>query len=448
MKINKSEIKDIENTLLGNKRKKNIFAGFKWIIFKLTSLLFLIFFRCIEILISSIVLCSLGLIVFTLLVIRKLFTGKGVFLKVNIIGLKSRKNVIFYFNCKNYIVKNISLFFYVITNKLSIVGVSIKIYDNVKRVAGDSYLYNNKPGIFNLWYIRQSARVTYEGQFSADWEYVFRSSLIVDLLIMLKSIPAFFYYFDPSMCRPKVNLFDLEFDNLTMVDAINKLEKTIESKEKKKVYFVNPDCLNKIFEDSDYFKVLKNGDYIFPDGIGVNIACKLLKDPLLENINGTDMLPFICDLSIMKSYSIFLLGGKPGIGDRMKCNLQTKYKGLKIVGVQDGYFDKEKENNCVIDRINSSGADILLVAFGAPVQEKWINEYSEFINAQIQMGVGGLFDFFSGKNKRAPKWMREVGIEWIFRIMQEPKRLWKRYVIGNPVFLYRVLKWKFSRYRN
>ena len=445
--MKKEEINEIEEILKGKKKRNCFFTHIKKFASLFVTTIIAILSKTIEIAIALTVLLTAGLIILFCFLLRKLFTGKNIFIKNRIVGRYGKSLTINYFNCKHYILKNIPLFVFVISNKLSIVGISIKSYDNVSRVVGDSYLFNNKPGIFNLWYIRQSARVVHDGQFGTDWEYTFKKSLFSDFLIILKSIPAMFYYFDPAQCRSKVKLFNLSFDNLTMEDAISKLNNSIVENKRKKFYFVNPDCLNKIFDDKDYFEVLNNSDYIFPDGIGVNIACKLLKDPLLENINGTDMLPFICELAEKKSYSIFLLGGKPGVAENMKINLQGKYPGLLISGVQDGYFDREKDKDNVIKMINSSNADILLVAFGAPLQEKWIDENCSQLNVKVQMGVGGLFDFFSGQNKRAPKWMREIGIEWVFRIMQEPKRLWKRYVIGNPVFLYRVVKWKFSRYK-
>ena len=398
--------------------------------------------------ISISVLLISAISIFPILLIRRIIAGKRVFYAESIIGHKGRKTTVYYFNLKNYILRNIPLFFFVLTNKLSIVGISIKEYCNQNRVIGDNYLYANKPGIFNLWYVRQSAKVTHEGHFGTEWEYTYKKSLITDFLIILKSIPAAFYYIESSMCKSVVNIFDLNFDNLTMEDAISKLLNSITTKNKKKVYFVNPDCLNKIFEDKSYFEVLRNGDYVFPDGIGVNIACKILRNPLKANINGTDMLPFICEMVNDNKSSIFLLGGKPGVAEKMKENLESKYSGLKISGIQDGYFNRETESQKVIEHINSSGADVLLVAFGAPLQEKWISENCDKLNPYVQMGVGGLFDFYSSNVKRAPKWMREVGLEWVFRMIQEPKRLWRRYIIGNPVFLYRVLRWKFTRKQN
>ncbi len=444
MKNYPEELDKLEKILSGKYEKEGLLSSVKKYISIFSRMVILSAIRLLEIASAFFILITLGTVLYIILIIRKLFLDKPIFTKYVVIGQYGKKIIIYYFNLKINFFRNISLLYYVFTNKLSITGVSIKQYDDINRVLGDAYLYNSKPGLFNLWYIRKSSKISFEGKFNTDWEYVFKRSIIGDTLIILKSIPAAFYYFDPSICRDKVNIFDMSFDNLTMNSAIKLLDKAISSQTKKKVFFVNADCLNKIFSDNDYFNVLKDGDYIFPDGIGINIACKMLKDPLLENINGTDMLPYLCSLAAMKSYSIFLLGGKPGVPEKMKLNLETKYQGLNIVGTQDGYFERDKKD-VIIDRINSLNADILLVAFGAPLQEKWITENSNRINSAVLMGVGGLFDFYSGNIKRAPTWMREVGLEWFFRMIQEPKRLWKRYIIGNPVFIYRVLKWKFSR---
>jgi N-acetylglucosaminyldiphosphoundecaprenol N-acetyl-beta-D-mannosaminyltransferase len=117
--------------------------------------------------------------------------------------------------------------------------------------------------------------------------------------------------------------------------------------------------------------------------------------------------------------------------------MAKRYPGLRIAGARDGYF-KSHEEQSVVDDINSSGARILLVAFGAPRQELWLKRWRSELEPPVGMGVGGLFDFYSGRMPRAPVWMREMGLEWVFRLMQEPGRMWRRYVIGNPLFLYRV----------
>jgi N-acetylglucosaminyldiphosphoundecaprenol N-acetyl-beta-D-mannosaminyltransferase len=129
----------------------------------------------------------------------------------------------------------------------------------------------------------------------------------------------------------------------------------------------------------------------------------------------------------------------------MKRNLEDKYPGLNIVGEQNGYFNRETEQAAVIERINELDPDILLVAFGVPIQEQWIENNFGKLNCRVVMGVGGLFDFYSGNIKRAPRWLREIGFEWSFRLLMEPRRMFKRYIIGNPVFICRLLRWKKRR---
>ena len=113
-----------------------------------------------------------------------------------------------------------------------------------------------------------------------------------------------------------------------------------------------------------------------------------------------------------------------------------------MAGTAHGYFNHRTESDTVIKEINNSGATILLAGFGAPLQEKWISRHRHELKPLVLMGVGGLFDFYSGTISRAPDWIREIGFEWAFRMLQEPGRMWRRYVVGNPLFLYRVMKWK------
>ena len=140
---------------------------------------------------------------------------------------------------------------------------------------------------------------------------------------------------------------------------------------------------------------------------------------------------------------MYFLGGKPGVAEAMVKNVQEQFPGLPIAGYHHGYLTDEEEAS-VIQEISTSGAQILLVAFGAPRQELWIDAHKHELGVGIAMGVGGLFDFMSGRVNRAPLWMREIGLEWVFRLLQEPGRLWRRYVIGNPLFLWRVRRWRKS----
>jgi N-acetylglucosaminyldiphosphoundecaprenol N-acetyl-beta-D-mannosaminyltransferase len=242
----------------------------------------------------------------------------------------------------------------------------------------------------------------------------------------------------------KVNLFNIMIDNVAMADALNLIKNSIHKKEKRKIYFVNADCFNKIFKDRNYYSILKRGHYIFGDGSGAKLGGKLTNQRIIDNVNGTDMLPLLAKMCAENRYSLFLLGAKEGVAKKASENLVNDNPDLKIAGTHHGFFDKKSESSKIVEIINGVKADVLLVAFGAPYQEMWIDEFCDALNVTVMIGVGGLFDFFSGSIPRAPRWMRVSGIEWIYRLMQEPKRMWKRYIIGNPQFVFRVLKWKMT----
>ncbi|HQQ67588.1 MAG TPA: WecB/TagA/CpsF family glycosyltransferase, partial [Candidatus Cloacimonadota bacterium] len=240
-------------------------------------------------------------------------------------------------------------------------------------------------------------------------------------------------------------IFGIKLANLSMSEAMTRVETAIITAKQKEVFFVNADCLNKVFVDKDYHAILKGSKDLFPDGIGIKLAGKILGKPVRENINGTDMLPLLCEMAAKHGYSMYLLGAAEGVAETMKTKLVQKYPRLNICGFRSGYFDHDNDSDVVIKEINDSRPDILLVAFGAPLQEKFIHKHAAEIEACVLMGVGGLFDFYSGRIARAPYWMRQIGMEWVFRLMKEPKRMWKRYIIGNPVFIYRVFRWKMNR---
>ena len=199
--------------------------------------------------------------------------------------------------------------------------------------------------------------------------------------------------------------------------------------------------MNKCFNDDDYHQILRNMNQVYPDGIGVRLASQMFGNGVKDNINGTDLFPLLCERLVNTAHGIYLLGAREGVAESTAANMVKRYPGLNIAGYQHGYFTPEEEDE-VLDRINTSGADVLMVAMGAPQQERWIARNRARLNVSILMGVGGLFDFYSGRISRAPVWIREVGLEWVWRLLQEPGRMWRRYVLGNPLFLYRVWRQK------
>lgn len=243
----------------------------------------------------------------------------------------------------------------------------------------------------------------------------------------------------------QLNVLDVNFLSISMDEALGLMSDVIDSGNKECVYFINADCLNISSKDEEYRSILNSQTLVLPDGAGLNIACRMIGERLVANLNGTDLLPELCTVAGVNKYTMFLLGAAPGVAERMKENLQSTYPGLNIVGEHHGYFDHETNSHEVIEQINDASPDIVLVAFGAPRQEKWIHHHKEMINSKLLIGVGGLFDFYSGDKRRAPIWMRQSGIEWMYRLYLEPGRLWRRYIVGNPLFVFRILRWKGKR---
>ncbi|CAA7627703.1 Bacterial sugar transferase/glycosyl transferase, WecB/TagA/CpsF family protein (fragment) [Candidatus Terasakiella magnetica] len=208
--------------------------------------------------------------------------------------------------------------------------------------------------------------------------------------------------------------------------------------------FVNAHCLNLAHQHRTYARVLARADRVFADGSGIRLACGILGLERPDNVNGTDMLPLLCERAAAKGLRLYFLGGAPSVACYAAQELTRRYPGLQVVGNSHGYFSPDTDER-VCDDINRSRADIVLVGMGAPRQEMWIDTNRQRIDAALVMGVGGLFDFYSGRIPRAPLWMRRTGTEWCWRLAQEPARMWRRYVLGNPLFVARVVKDRLDR---
>lgn len=237
-----------------------------------------------------------------------------------------------------------------------------------------------------------------------------------------------------SATLPTLSLFNLNLVDATKQDAVS----MVLDGRKKRVAFINADCVNQAATDKAYASVLSKMDVLLPDGSGLALAARMRGAHLTGNLNGTDLFPLICEEAQRKGKSIFFLGGKPGVAQDAADAAQDRFPGLQVAGVAHGYFEKNTEHE-VVACINASNADVLLVAMGAPHQEHFIARNSDALSVDVCMGVGGLFDFVAGRVPRAPKSIRKVGMEWAWRLACEPRRLAKRYLIGNPVFIGRAV---------
>lgn len=234
-----------------------------------------------------------------------------------------------------------------------------------------------------------------------------------------------------------INIHEVPLVNLSMEESITAIEMALEQNVQTRISFVNADCINIAAHDCSYFDTLKRSDWIFVDGIGMRLAGKMMKQPVRDNVNGTDLFPLLCASLEKSGKRLYLLGAKPGVVDDVAAWVNKNYPKLQIAGTRHGFFSAAEEAE-VIEQIRASKTDVLLTAMGVPLQEKWLARHMAETGATVAMGVGGLFDFYSGRIPRAPLWMRKSGLEWFFRFMQEPGRLWRRYFIGNGVFLCRI----------
>lgn len=239
------------------------------------------------------------------------------------------------------------------------------------------------------------------------------------------------------------SLFGLSLVNSTRDDAARVIVAMAEAREYTTIQFVNAHCINVARRDRQYRATLPSASYLLPDGSGIATAARLAGQPMGENLNGTDLFPEICRHAARRRQSIFLLGGKPGIAAAAASAMRTLNPALRIAGTRHGFWTADEEDQLIAE-VNASGAAILMVGLGVPLQEKWIERVRHRLTARVVMGVGGLFDYYSGAIPRAPLAFRKAGCEWIWRFMQEPHRLFARYIVGNPAFLFAaaVHAWK------
>lgn len=227
----------------------------------------------------------------------------------------------------------------------------------------------------------------------------------------------------------------LPLHNLSMNEAVATIGKWVTEGECKQVSFLNAHCVNVAQRDPDYRSSLQSSDLVLADGVGVKLAFRHQGGELKDNVNGTDLFPLLCrHLDQAGGARVFLLGGRPGIAEGVRNWIDERFQNLEVVGVSHGYF---RDETALLNEIKDSGAQMVLVAMGVPLQETWITRHLAKLNA-VTLGVGGLFDFFSGAQKRAPLWVRHLQMEWAYRLWREPARMWRRYLIGNIVFLTRL----------
>lgn len=272
--------------------------------------------------------------------------------------------------------------------------------------------------------------------------------------------------------KNRIKILDIGIDPVTKEEAIEKIDKLLLSDKKRLLCTVNTEFIEIANKDTEFKDIINHSYLNLADGVGVLWAAKFnsfkikkspfssfllflywlftlilipfrpsfFKNPIPERITGADFIWDISRFACANNYKIFLLGGMPTVAERTALQLQTKVYGLKVAGVHSG---SPKDTDEIIESVNKSKADIIFVAFSAPEHTKWLDQNMKKMCCKLGVGVGGTFDFIAGTKQRAPKVMQRLGLEWLYRLVQEPKRIKRQ--LSLPTFSIRVLQDKIKR---
>lgn len=233
----------------------------------------------------------------------------------------------------------------------------------------------------------------------------------------------------------KLDVMGIQFDNVTMGEAIAKADVLL--KEDRCHYCITPNAeiAYDAMHNPELLDIINHADLVLPDGAGVVLGAKILKTPLKGKVAGVDFADQLLHLLANEGKSVYLLGSKPGIAELARDKMLEKHPGLTVAGLADGYFQDEQE---VINRINLCHPDVLFVCLGAPKQEQFMARHQKELQVRLMIGLGGTLDSFAGTVKRAPKWMIKLQMEWLYRLIKEPRRF-KR-MLRLPKFVWATVK--------
>jgi N-acetylglucosaminyldiphosphoundecaprenol N-acetyl-beta-D-mannosaminyltransferase len=245
---------------------------------------------------------------------------------------------------------------------------------------------------------------------------------------------------------PRISILGIPLHNVTTAETLEIIDQFIREGGWHQVCTPNVDFIMQAQKDPEFYRILNQADLSVPDGMGVIYASRFLGMPLKENVKGRILVVRLCRQASQRGQSVFLMGGEPGVAERAAEVLVNQFPGLKVAGTLSPPFGFEKdgrENSAVLEELRRTKPDILFVGLGAPKQDKWIANNLTKTEVPVALGIGCTFDVIAGKVKAAPGWMTDVGLEWLFRLTQEPGRLWRRYLIRDPKFLWKVVEQRF-----
>lgn len=243
----------------------------------------------------------------------------------------------------------------------------------------------------------------------------------------------------PARLGDPSHIFDLEVQTAPPAELLRAIIGYAEREEHRRVAYVNAHVINESFEIPELRRALRAADLVYCDGYGVRLAARTIGLPVPHRMTGADWIWGVAGLCEAGGRSLYLLGSDPGASSEAAAALRRWYPRLEVCGTHHGYFELDGHHNeRVVEHVNERRPDILLVGMGTPQQELWVDRWFDQLDAHVVWTVGALFDYLAGRIPRAPHWLADHGLEWVFRLAMEPRRMWRRYLLGNPVFLSRV----------
>jgi N-acetylglucosaminyldiphosphoundecaprenol N-acetyl-beta-D-mannosaminyltransferase len=246
----------------------------------------------------------------------------------------------------------------------------------------------------------------------------------------------------------RVKILNVYFTSIESSELFQFFRESIKNNQFSQVVIAPVNSIIAAYYDRKLNEIYNNADFVLCDGMPIKWASKFLNTPILERITGLDLLPDLVAFASKENFTLFLLGGSPGVGVQLKEVILQKFPDCKILGIYVppfmNVFDAQ-ENQKMVDAVNTAKPNIVLVSLTAPKQDLWIAQNITKLHPALYVGIGGAFEVMAGIKKRAPKWMHGAGLEWLFRLIQEPKRMYRRYLIEAPLFIPLILRQKFSR---
>jgi N-acetylglucosaminyldiphosphoundecaprenol N-acetyl-beta-D-mannosaminyltransferase len=237
--------------------------------------------------------------------------------------------------------------------------------------------------------------------------------------------------------RSRVRIGQLDVDAVTFAEALKRIGELVEGRHGGAVFTPNVDHVVKAERHPEFRRAYSRADLALADGMPLVWASRLLGSPLPEKVSGSDLAVPLIRLAAERRWRVYLLGGGPGVAEEARKKL-TREVGAVVVGTNSpviGADGTDENSKQTLERLAAARPDLVLVAFGAPKQELWIDRFAEQLGPAVAVGVGGSLDFITGQVRRAPAWMSRAGLEWLFRLLQEPRRMWRRYLVEDPAFI-------------